>query len=380
MILTTKNINDFDSKNMPSKFLKHFGTIKKTVNTKLYQKDQEAKKIVDLYIQHLNKFNQPIATKAGQLALFGAAKNTKGLSLVVQSLDQPTQPKEQLSHVEKGFSNLTAPKVDKNKVPQQPDRAQLEPTPKTGNKLSDKLNQSRERNFFTLNPEYKDIDRFLGQVERLTKESAVMTLSAPQGAGKSTALFQLMDAFASSGYECLHASLEEHPESYLYEKKAMQYLSKAAMQRITAPNYGKENINQFVNDIEAADVVFIDSMKKLWQYIKKFDLDNDLRKKYDGKLFVIIFQLTSNGSMRGGTDAQFDGDIITFIEKGETFADNYAYHDKNRYAVEAISGLKYNVASKKLLDQDTNPDPGDPGDPINKPPIKSGSLLVTSIG
>ena len=37
-------------------------------------------------------------------------------------------------------------------------------------------------------------------------------------------------------------------------------------------------------------MIFIDSIKKLWQWIKGVDLDNDFRKRFNRKLFVIIFK------------------------------------------------------------------------------------------
>ncbi|PSG90868.1 zincin-like metallopeptidase domain-containing protein [Aurantibacter aestuarii] len=219
--------------------------------------------------------------------------------------------------------------------------------------LSNRSN-NQQRQFFELLPEHKDLQDFLGKVEIQEHESAVMTLSAPAGSGKTTAVFKMMNAFSESGYKTLFASLEEHPESYLFEKKADQFLSDKAKELIYAPNYSRENINDFLKDIENADVIFVDSMKKLWQYLKGFDLDNDLRKKFKGKLFVIIFQLTSSGKMRGGSDAEFDGDIITFIEKENDFTENYLYHDKNRYATTPIHETKLNVASFSLIDENSN--------------------------
>ena len=215
--------------------------------------------------------------------------------------------------------------------------------------LQRKQQQDQQRQFFELLPKHKDLETLLGKVEIQKKESAVMTLSAPQGSGKTTAVFQMMNAFAESGYNTLFASLEEHPDSYLFEKKADQYLTEEAQSRISAPHYSSNNVKTLLKDIENADVIFIDSMKKLWQYIKGFDLDNDLRKAYNGKLFVIIFQLTSTGKMRGGSDAQFDGDIISFIEKHDDFSENYIYHDKNRYAIVPIHETKFNIVSQSLV-------------------------------
>jgi len=271
----------------------------------------------------------------GQTALFGPAKQPLINFEVVESTNMVLEPEEKTAV-------SVPPATEVKKV------VNRNNTATTRRSLADKFKTTHEREFFELNPKFSDISKLLGKVEVLKKESAVMTLSAAQGAGKSTALFQFMEAFASSGYKCLHVSLEEHVDSHLYEKKAIEYLSPEALHNIDAPSYSKNNIKELWKDIEENDVIFIDSMKKLWQFIKGVDLDNDLRKKFNGKLFIIIFQLTVDGKMRGGSDAQFDGDMIGFIHKGDRFEDNYIYFDKNRYAVDT-SHPKYNIYSKSLI-------------------------------
>lgn len=321
------------------------------------------------YLDSLNA-NKPKIRKrktqpGKQLALLGAKQKQKkkdapkGLKISINPIQiAPTtltnqKPTVQPNTENMGVFSVAVPEVLDN-TPKYQDQPKQEvvptPTPKTtNNTIASKLSQQRTRQFFSLKPQFADLHTFLGKVERPAKESVVVTLSGPQGCGKTTAVFDMMNAFATSGYNVLHASLEEHPDSYLYEQKAVKYLSPEAQQRIKAPAYSSSNKAQILKDIEEADVIVIDSMKKMWQYFKGFDLDNDLRKKYNGKLFIIIFQLTSDGKMRGGSDAQFDGDIITFIEKHENFNDNYIYHDKNRFAVVPIHLTKYNIASQSLV-------------------------------
>ena len=94
-------------------------------------------------------------------------------------------------------------------------------------------------------------------------------------------------------------------------------------------------------------MVFIDSWNKIYE-AAKLDFDNDLRKAYNGKLIFAIFQRTVTGSMRGGSKAQFDGDIIMKIEKGDDFKQNEVYHDKNRYQNKDLSQLRYNIYLQRL--------------------------------
>jgi hypothetical protein len=56
-----------------------------------------------------------------------------------------------------------------------------------------------------------------------------------------------------------------------------------------------------------------------------------LRKKLDSKLFMVIFQRTQDGKMQGGSKEQFDGDIITKIEKdAQNYQNIYATFDKKQ--------------------------------------------------
>ena len=189
----------------------------------------------------------------------------------------------------------------------------------------------------------RNISNFLGKVEKKNKESVAITIAGGQGSMKTRLCFQLMNAFAQN-YKVGHASIEEHPDSALYFDKAKQYCNNKALHNISAPEINSiDDVHKLVRE---NDVIVIDSFSKLQEMQKGLELDKDFRKAYDGKLFIIIYQLTSDGKMRGGTKSQFDGDCIAFIEKAPNYKDNYCYWDKNRY--NSKPELKYNIFSGKL--------------------------------
>ncbi|WP_281990494.1 hypothetical protein [Aquimarina aggregata] len=202
---------------------------------------------------------------------------------------------------------------------------------------------------FKLNTE---LGTFLGDLERKPVHSVVVTLDAPAGSGKTRVFFQAMQDYASDGKKCLFFTLEEHSQSDLFKKKRDQYIS--------PDNYGRITIiddvtcyDQFKKLVALHDVIFVDSFGKLKRLIKSFklELDEHIRKAFDSKLFFLIFQRTSDGSMRGGADAAFDGDVILQVEKpSEDYRENYLIARKNRY--NEIPMLKYSIYHQNIIHDD----------------------------
>jgi nucleoside-triphosphatase THEP1 len=193
--------------------------------------------------------------------------------------------------------------------------------------------------------EHKDIAEFLGEIEIKEKESVVISLTGGQGSMKTRMCFQFINALAQN-YKVGHASIEEHPESSLYYAKAEEYLNQKALQNIEAPEI--KSISDLEKLIQNSDVIIIDSFSKMQEMCKGFEVDKDLRKKYNGKLFIVIFQQTTDGKMRGGSKSQFDADVVLFTEKKSDYRENYIYTDKNRYQSKPLDTLKFNIFNKKL--------------------------------
>ena len=187
---------------------------------------------------------------------------------------------------------------------------------------------------------------FLGDLEKKTQDSLVITLTGKQGSGKTRFAFQFMNALAQR-YRVGHASIEEHPESVLYEEKAYQYLNDTALEHITAQDV--RSLAELDTMIHTNEVIVIDSFQKMRELAPHFEIDKDLRKKYDGKLFLVIFQQTADGKMRGGSKSQFDGDIILFTETFPDYRENYVYPDKNRYNKRPATELQYSIYEQRML-------------------------------
>lgn len=205
-------------------------------------------------------------------------------------------------------------------------------------------NQPTEVDYFDISD--KDISSFLGNIERKNKESIVVSLTGGQGSMKTRFAFQFMNALAQK-YKVGHASIEEHPESVLYFDKVNQYLNETALHNIEAPEV--KCVQDLENLIKCNDVIVIDSFAKLQEIDRNFEVDKDLRKKYDGKLFLVIFQQTTDGKMRGGSKSQFDADIVLFTQKESDYRNNYVYADKNRYQSQSLEKLHYNIFNGELV-------------------------------
>lgn len=215
------------------------------------------------------------------------------------------------------------------------------------NTLDAKMAALQTRNWETFVIANPQLQRFLGDVERKTSESTVITIAGGAGSGKTRFAFQFINALAQN-YKVGHASLEEHPDSKLYFDKVQQYIDETALPNIEAPEI--KNLDQLEALIQRNEVIVIDSFAKLQELNPRFLLDRDLRKKYDGKLFLLIYQLTGEGKMRGGSKSEFDGDIILLTHVAPDYRENYIYPSKNRYNALPATQLRYSTYYQQMLD------------------------------
>lgn len=189
---------------------------------------------------------------------------------------------------------------------------------------------------------------FLGKLEKKNKHSVVITLDAPPGSGKTRTLFQFLNMAANAGLTSNFASLEEHPESTLFQEKVDMYISPENEVYIQTIDDLPPTYQEFLNAIKDADVIAVDSWNKVFEKYK-IDFDTDLRKALDGKIIVCIFQRTTNGTMRGGARAAFDGDIILEVVKAEDFKNSYVQARKNRYQEIPLNQIGYNFFHQQII-------------------------------
>ncbi|MDX1349648.1 MAG: zincin-like metallopeptidase domain-containing protein [Putridiphycobacter sp.] len=216
--------------------------------------------------------------------------------------------------------------------------------------LTEKVENTPKSHFDISGP----VSEFYGEIERKPVHSVAITLDAPQGSGKTRKVFQDLNEFARNGYKCLFVSLEEHPESDLFQSKVEEYIGDQSRSNIAVVGELPNWYDDLAKLIPHYDVIAIDSWNKVAEKSKGIDFDNDLRKKYHGKLFICIFQRTTNGTMRGGSKAAFDGDIICKIVKTDNFKENYVMFDKNRYQSKDLESLKYSIYHQKLIPAESN--------------------------
>lgn len=253
-------------------------------------------------------------------------------------------------------SALSAPEVFVEHSPDPATQSAPSITPRN-NSLANKMATLQNRTFETFIIAEPQMQAFFGDVERKNTGSTAITITGGAGSGKTRFAFQFINALAQN-YKVGHASLEEQPDSKLYFDKVQQYLDQTAQANVEAPEI--ENMQDLQALIERNDVIVIDSFTKIREWDRNFLLDRDLRKKYNGKLFLIIFQQTVAGNMRGGTTSEFDGDIILYTQVFPDYRENYIYPSKNRYNSTPSEQLRYSVYHQQLLPSESTPPDSSP--------------------
>jgi hypothetical protein len=191
---------------------------------------------------------------------------------------------------------------------------------------------------------YRDIGKLLGDLEQF---ELAITLEGDQGGGKTRFGYQLADAFANLGNRIAVFSLEIGKRSDLIRRMREEYVKPINQNKIFITDQlpdGFETIRKAAHDF---DVVIIDSWNKLNVHSSQFD---KLRKDFPDTIFIVIFQRTTQGTIRGGTAPLFDAGInLEVVKVDDTFRNNYAVATKNRYGE---TGLQYNIHSRQLLQED----------------------------
>lgn len=286
--------------------------------------------------QQINKLANPIIEKSTTPPRRGRAKSFCGDSALT-NIPAKTMPN---TLANRQIDRLAIPTVYVEHLPEISTSANQ-------NTLDAKMAALQTRNWETFVIANPQLQRFLGDVERKTSESTVITIAGGAGSGKTRFAFQFINALAQN-YTVGHASLEEHPDSKLYYDKVQQYIDETALPNIDVPEI--KDLDQLEALIQRNEVIVIDSFAKLQELNPRFLLDRDLRKKYDGKLFLLIYQLTGDGKMRGGSKSEYDGDIILLTHVAPDYRENYIYPSKNRYNALPATQLRYSTYFQQMLD------------------------------
>lgn len=193
-----------------------------------------------------------------------------------------------------------------------------------------------------------DLGKLLGDLERF---ELAITLEGDQGGGKTRFGYQLADAFANIGNRIAVFSLEIGKRSDLIRRMREEYVDPTNLSKIFITDQlpdGFETIRKAAKDFDA---IIIDSWNKLNVHSSQFD---KLRKDFPDTIFIVIFQRTTQGTIRGGTAPLFDAGInLEVVKVDDTFKNNYAVATKNRYGE---TGLQYNIYSGELMVENVEED------------------------
>ncbi|WP_103072282.1 antirestriction protein [Aquimarina sediminis] len=181
----------------------------------------------------------------------------------------------------------------------------------------------------------------LGDIEKF---ELAITIEGDQGGGKTRFTYQLADAFADIGNEVAIFSLEIGSKSDLITRMKEEYLQPINQNHIFIADQLPDGYNTISNAAKDFDVIIIDSWNKTGLPSQDFDR---LRKEHPDTIFIVIFQRTTQKTIRGGTAPLFDAGInIEIVKADDTFRNNYAITTKNRYGV---TGIRYNVFNKNII-------------------------------
>jgi hypothetical protein len=185
------------------------------------------------------------------------------------------------------------------------------------------------------------IGELLGNLERYR---LAITIEGDQGGGKTRFTYQLADAFADKGYKIGIFSLEIGGKSDLIKRMKNDYIMPGNRNKVSITGEAPDGIKSIRQAAETFDVVIIDSWNKLNVDSSVFD---KLRNDYPDTIWIVIFQRTASGTIRGGTAPLYDAGInIEVVKSPDGFKYNYAHCSKNRYGE---TGIRYSIAEKKII-------------------------------
>lgn len=188
-----------------------------------------------------------------------------------------------------------------------------------------------------------DLGKLLGDLERF---ELAITLEGDQGGGKTRFGYQLADAFATLGNRIAVFSLEIGKKSDLIRRMREDYVDSSNRDKIFITDQLPDGFETIRKSAKEFDTVIIDSWNKLNVHSSQFD---KLRKDFPDTIFIVIFQRTTQGTIRGGTAPLFDAGInLEVVKVDDSFQNNYVVATKNRYGE---TGIQYNIYAGKILSE-----------------------------
>ncbi|GAB5418453.1 MAG: hypothetical protein Crog4KO_33330 [Crocinitomicaceae bacterium] len=170
-----------------------------------------------------------------------------------------------------------------------------------------------------------ELGKFLGNLER---NKCAIALTGDSGAGKSTFSFSLADGFVELDKSVGYFSLESG-----FTTKFKEYAKRHRSNRNFIA-FEEGTLNDVRTEAKNFDCIIIDSYSKVSQKAADFEA---LRQDFPDTFFIIIFQKTTDGKIRGGSSILFnstatidvqikkDGERIAVMKKSRYDTENFIY-------------------------------------------------------
>ncbi len=185
-----------------------------------------------------------------------------------------------------------------------------------------------------------ELGKFLGQLER---EKCAIALTGNSGAGKSYFSFELAAAFRKVNQKVAYFSLESG-----FNQKFKELIRKYQLGDNRFKAFDEGGLEEVRKVASQFDVVIVDSYAKISS--KAVDFEN-LRQDFPNTYFVIIFQKTTSGDIRGGSSILYNSTATIDIQISDQ-GHRMAFMQKSRYDVE---NFVYSINSNKVLKNDKYP-------------------------
>lgn len=180
-----------------------------------------------------------------------------------------------------------------------------------------------------------ELGRFLGQLDR---NKTAIALTGDSGAGKSYFAFELTRLFSDEGYRTKYYCLEEGFGA-LTQQKIHKYDISPEVEFAD-----QATIADVRRDAFKYDLIVIDSFNKLNTVADDFER---LRSDFPRTIFIIIFQKTTSGAIRGGSSILFNSSAtIDIVREGDA---RVAHMVKGRYGTQ---GWRYDISLFKASPPD----------------------------
>ena len=179
-----------------------------------------------------------------------------------------------------------------------------------------------------------ELGNFLGLLQR---DKCAVALTGDAGVGKSTFSFEISKRFVEKKLSVAYFALETG-----ISKSVQKLIAHHDLGKYDFKAFGEGSLNDVRYHASKHDCVVIDSYSKISSKPEDFE---DLRQDFPDTFFVIIFQKTTDGKIRGGSSIFFNctASIDLQISHG---GHRLALMQKSRYDTE---NFVYSVDNKVLL-------------------------------